>query len=659
MKEEETLSSRIKRFLFGPPRNIRDTSLFHKISLIPLLAWIGLGSDGLSSSSYGPQEAFLALGEHKYLAIFIAVATTLTIAIISYSYTKIIEHFPYGGGGYVVATHTLGKHWGVISGSALLIDYIMTIAVSIASCGDALFSFIPLELHHFKIPFEIAIIIFLMVLNIRGLKESIVALTPIFLIFIVTHTFMILYSIFAHISDVSVVIDSVKVQLKSDVANIGFAGVLSIFLKAFSMGAGTYTGIEAVSNGLLTLREPRVENGKKTMLYMAVSLAFTASGLLLCYLLIGVDYKEGMTLNAVVANSVFNKFWLGSFIALITILSEGALLIVAAQTGFVDGPRVMANMAVDSWLPHKFSALSERLTLRNGILIMGISAILVLFYTHGNISMLVVMYSINVFITFTLSIFGITLYMYKHREKNWQFNVLTGIIGTIFCVTILIIAIYEKFTHGGWLTMLITGSLVGLCYLIKKHYDTVGYYIKKVSERHVKLIEEVDKITEHPNRELDKSGPVAVQLVGGFSGFGIETFLSILENFPGVFRSFIFVSVGVIDSGNFKGVKEIARLEGSTKASLLKYIRLANKYGYPADYRYAIGIDVVEEATNICAELSKEFHHITVFAGQLTFDIEKFYHGILHNQTAFAIQRRLQAHGIPMVIMPIKIDENK
>ena len=162
-EQNSNLFNKIRRKLIGAPRNIQDTSIFHKISLIPVLAWIGLGADGLSSSAYGPEEAFRALGEHTYLALFLALATALTVFIISYAYSRIIEHFPTGGGGYIVATHTLGEKAGVVSGCALLVDYMLTITVSIASCGDALFSFLPMHLHPYKLSFEVFLIFVLMV----------------------------------------------------------------------------------------------------------------------------------------------------------------------------------------------------------------------------------------------------------------------------------------------------------------------------------------------------------------------------------------------------------------------------------------------------------------------------------------------------------------
>src|SRR5436190_22351681 len=137
------MPKRLRRLLFGAPKDVKDPEAFHKLSLIALLAWVGLGADGLSSSAYGPDEAYRALGEHSGLAFFLALATSMTVFIISYGYSRIIEQFPAGGGGYVVASKLLGPRVGVLSGAALLVDYVLTITISIASGADQIFSFLP------------------------------------------------------------------------------------------------------------------------------------------------------------------------------------------------------------------------------------------------------------------------------------------------------------------------------------------------------------------------------------------------------------------------------------------------------------------------------------------------------------------------------------
>ena len=194
---------RLKLLFIGDARNVKDSNIFHKISLVAVLAWVGLGADGLSSSCYGPQEAFLALGNYHYLGIFVALGTALTITVISMSYSQTIELFPSGGGGYLVASKLHSPFVGMVSGSALLIDYVLTISVSIAGCADAIFSFLPASFLYLKIYFSIFVIGFMILINLRGVRESIAILAPIFLLFDITHLFAILYSIFYHSSDIN------------------------------------------------------------------------------------------------------------------------------------------------------------------------------------------------------------------------------------------------------------------------------------------------------------------------------------------------------------------------------------------------------------------------------------------------------------------------
>src|SRR5690242_11666926 len=171
---------RFKRVLLGGPKDFQDPHLFHTLSLAAFLAWVGLGADGLSSSAYGPEEAFKNLGQHQYLAVFLALLTALTVIIIAAAYSRIIEHFPFGGGGYIVASRLLGPRAGLVSGSALLVDYVLTITTSIASGGDAVFSMMPASLHVLKLPVEYVVIALLTVMNLRGVKESVRTLVPVF-----------------------------------------------------------------------------------------------------------------------------------------------------------------------------------------------------------------------------------------------------------------------------------------------------------------------------------------------------------------------------------------------------------------------------------------------------------------------------------------------
>src|SRR6266545_2321785 len=291
--------ARLRTLVFGAPRDVQDPRTHHSISLIALLAWVGLGADGLSSSAYGPDEAFRALGRHTYLAVALAVATAVTVLIISVAYSQIIKRFPFGGGGYSVATELLGPGVGVVSGSALLVDYVLTISVSVAGCGDAIFSFLPPTLAPWKLTLEAAAIGLLLLLNLRGVKESVSFLAPIFGLFLVTHAIVIAGGIGTHLPEVPRVAAEVSHGFRSGLAELGAAGLFMVFVRAYSMGAGTYTGIEAVSNGIQIMREPKVLTARRTMGYMAVSLAVTAGGILLLYLFFRAAPEEGKTMNAV------------------------------------------------------------------------------------------------------------------------------------------------------------------------------------------------------------------------------------------------------------------------------------------------------------------------------------------------------------------------
>lgn len=650
----QSVFERFKRTCIGEPRNINEPSLFHKISLIPILAWIGLGADGLSSSSYGPEEAFKALGPHTYLAVFIAIATAFTIFVIAYAYSRIIERFPHGGGGYMVSTHTISSGAGVVSGSALLVDYILTITVSLAACGDAIFSYLPVNFLPYKLPFVMGLIVLLVFLNLRGMKESVTFLAPIFITFVVTHILLISYGLYTHISAFGPVMERYQGAIGADLSTIGFLGILAIFLRAFSMGGGTYTGIEAVSTSMHVMREPKVQTGKRTMLYLAVSLALTASGLLLCYALFDIKPIVGQTLNATLANQTFSGWFLGGAVAFITILSEGALLMVGAQSGFAGGPSIMANMAKDSWLPRRFAALSERLTMQNGVLLMGVTSIAVLLYTKGSVTALVVMYSINVFLDFTLSQFGMAKLFFQSRgqDKSWLRHIFIHIIGFILCLTILLVTVFEKFGEGGWITLLITSTLIGLCYLIRGHYLKVRKGVRQLEE----ILSSIPSGQIPNNEPLDPNERTAILLVSGYNGFGLHSWLSVFREFPKLYRNFIFVSVAEIDSGAFKGASEIEALKSSIRQQLDQYVKIARSYGYAADYRMDVGTDVVETATQLCQEIFREFPKSSVFTGKLVFRQENAFQRILHNETAFAIQRRLQWEGITTVILPIRVN---
>ncbi|MGZ6971403.1 MAG: amino acid transporter, partial [Thermoanaerobaculia bacterium] len=445
---------------------------------------------------------------------------------------------------------------------------------------------------------------------------------------------------------------------------LGGLWMIALLLKAFSLGGGTYTGIEAVSNGLQILREPRVKTGKRTMFYMAVSLSVTAGGLLLCYLLSDVSRVEGQTLNAVLANKLGREA-LGpgagaAGFALVTLISEGALLFVAAQAGFLDGPRVLANMAIDSWVPHRFSLLSERLVTQNGVLVMGLSAIGMLLFTGGAVSVIVVMYSINVFLTFSLSQLGMCVHWWQARktEPSWGWRFAINGFGLLLTSSILLVTVTLKFREGGWVTVVITGSFIALCILCRRHYNSVRLLMKRAD----------DVLTTLPKPKPGDSGfvrkvgasiprntPTAVFLVSGFNGLGIHSLLQVQKYFPRYFTNAVFLSVGVLDSAKFKGSSEVEHLKNETKRDLDRYVEFAEGLGMHGESDFAIGTDLLDEIVGLCHKVKERYDRPVFFASKLIFPNENLANRLLHNQTPFAVQRRLQFEGLQTVILPIQV----
>ena len=648
---------RLRLLFLGGARNPFDKAIFESISLLPFFAWVGLGADGLSSSSYGPQEAWITLGGHHHLGLFVALGTVITVFVLSAGYSQIIELFPAGGGGYLVASKLLNPTWGMISGCALLIDYVLTISISIAAGADAIFSFLPATLLGFKFSVVVAGILVLTLMNLRGVKESIGPMVPIFLVFVFTHAFGIVWALGSHASQASTLATGTLHDLSQSRRELGLFGTFFLIMKAYSMGAGTYTGIEAVSNGLNILREPRVHNGRRTMRYMAWSLALTAMGLFVSYLLFGIESVPGKTLNATLFEALTGNWGMGGrTFVWVTLFSEAAILFIAAQAGFIGGPRVISNMALDRWLPSRFAVLSDRLVSQNGILVMSLLALGTIFLTHGSVGVLVVLYSINVFITFSLSMLGMVRHWWqvRKREEHWRRKLATVAIGLFLTVFILVFVVVFKFGQGGWVTLLVTGALILASLWVKRHYQQTKVLLGR--------LDSLVRVSELPvpegsttSVEYDPKGKTAVLLVNGYNGLGMHTLLNIQRMFSGVYQNWVFVHVGVVDAGNFKGEEELEALQEHVKEEADKYVDFMRRHGAHAEARTSVGTDVVSQTLALAPEILKKFPFSTFFGGQLVFPEDSLFTRFLHNNIVFALQRKFYNQGIPFVILPVRV----
>ncbi len=648
-----SLLQKMKQMVLGNPLNPFQPGMMRHVSLIAFFAWVGLGADGLSSSCYGPEEAYIALGQYTHFALYIAIATAITVFVISIGYNQVIELFPSGGGGYKVASQLLGPHLGLISGAALIVDYVLTIAVSTASAMDALFSLLPLSALHYKLISEVALILILILLNMRGMKESIKFLLPIFLGFFILHVGLISYGIVAHSTGLLAIFPDTIADTQSAISALGLLPVLALILHAYSLGSGTYTGLEAVSNNVNRLREPRVVTGKWTMLYMAVSLSMTAAGMILLFLLWAPIPQDGQTLNAVVFHSILGDSGSGKFILLITLLFEAGLLFAAANTGFLAGPSVLANMAIDGWMPNRFRHLSTRLVIQNGLFLFGIAAIGIVLWCDGKVSLLVVLYSINVFITFSLSLFGLCVYWLREREqasKRWKLRLAFSFLAFSITSSILCVTLITKFESGGWLTVVITCAVILMCLMIKRHYKKFN---RKLAQIDILLKQPIERaLAPEP---LDPHKPTAVILVGKSPGVAMHTLLNVIRMFPQHFKNFIFLSAGVVDVESFAGQAELEAMRHSVNTNLQYFVDYCHQYGLAAEAYAAFGTDTVEELAKLGEKINKQYSNCIFFASKLIFENDNFMTRFLHNETALTLQRNLHFMGKELVILPMKV----
>jgi amino acid transporter len=649
--------AKIREIVLGKALDPLKTETRHSLALVAFIAWVGLGADGLSSSAYGPEETFRALGGHTQLGLYLAIATAVTVFVIALAYNQVIELFPTGGGGYRVATQLVGPYMGLIAGCALVLDYVLTIAISIAAGVEALASLLPLGFHPYKLSAEVFFIGLLIVLNLRGMKEAIKILLPIFLGFVVTHFALIVYGIFAHAAHLPQLLPVTLAETSQLAGNIGWIGVAGMLLLAYSQGGGTYTGLEAVSNNVNILAEPRVYTGKMTMLYMALSLAFTASGIILLYLLWESKPVVGQTLNASTFKAIIDSIGFGEWgnraVLIVVLTFEAGLLFVAANTGFLGGPAVLSNMAADSWVPHKFRYLSTRLVTQNGILVMGAGALAILFWTGGSVTLLVVLYSVSVFLTFAISLFGLCLYWYRNRRRldHWKRRFLLSLLGFVICAGILAVLLVEKFTQGGWAAAIIIAGIASLCIYVRNHYRDTKAAIHSVDQvfANQPFGPHIGEVEPNPDDQT------AVFIVGTSRGGGLHALLWVQRMFPGHFKNFIFVNARTVDSHAYGGEGAVEQMRAEANATLKFFVDFCHSHGMASAAFLGFGTDVVDEVTKLCEDISQEYPNAIFFTSKLIFEHDNWFTRLLHNQAALAIQRRLHFDGLQMVILPMKV----
>lgn len=481
----------VKRMLIGKP--LKSTELGEqKLSKTKALAI--LSSDALSSVAYGPEQiliVLMALGAAAFwYSIPIAVFVVVLLVALILSYRQVIFAYPHGGGAYVVSKENLGITAGLISGGSLLVDYILTVAVSVSAGTDAITSAFP-SLHEYNIEIAILFLLFLTIINLRGVTESASILAyPVYLfvaaliILIVTGIYKILTGQFS---------PNLHAAIGTPVAGVS----LFILLKAFASGSSALTGVEAISNAIPNFKKPAPVNAAKTLLVMGGLLAVLFAGIvfLAYYLGIAPDPKE--TVVSQMTRDVFGRSWLYFFIQGITAL----ILVLAANTGFSAFPLLAVNLSKDKYIPRMFQVRGDRLGYSNGIIMLGVFAMLLILVTQGSTEKLIPLYAVGVFIPFTLAQTGMMVKWWRERPKGWQGKFLINTVGAFISFVVAAIFFLTKFDHV-WPVLIFLPTLIYIFHRIKNHYDLVGEQLR------------VNKLTNELPR-ID--GNVILVPVGGIS----------------------------------------------------------------------------------------------------------------------------------------------
>lgn len=465
-----------KRFLIGKPLKTLDEGARH-LSRTKALAL--LSSDALSSVAYGTEQiitVLVAVGGVTTLWLQVPVVALVLVLLgaITLSYRQIIHAYPTGGGAYLVTSKNWGRNAGLVAGGSLLVDYMLTVAVSVASGTEAIISAIP-ALHPYNVAIGVIIILALTGINLRGLRESAGALmVPVYL-FIVVMVVMIVWGLF------NILTGQVNYQptITGHVAT-GSASIL-LFLKAFSSGSSSLTGVEAISNAVPNFKEPKPRNASITLVIMAVILAFFLIGVTFLSFTYGIKPDAHVTVLAQIGQQVFGHGVLFYVLQIATAL----ILAVAANTGFSAFPQLAYNLARDKFMPHSYMDKGDRLGYSNGIVSLALGAIVLLVIFNGSTGALIPLYAVGVFVPFTLSQSGMIIHWWRERDGHWLMKSLINFVGALISA-VLVVTLFALHFNSVWPYLIIMPILLRMFWVINRHYKLVAKQLRVLSQEPIK-----------------------------------------------------------------------------------------------------------------------------------------------------------------------------
>jgi amino acid transporter len=584
----------IKRFLIGRP--LKSTELGEQ-KLNKKKALAILSSDALSSVAYGPEQILLVLVTVSTVAFWysipIAIGVLFLLTALILSYRQIIFAYPHGGGAYVVSKENLGVNPGLIAGGSLLVDYILTVAVSVSAGTDAITSAFP-NLHDYNVLIACILVIFLTILNLRGITESASVLAyPVYL-------FVLALFILIGVGIYNILTGNVSPDLHSPIGTPVTGITLFLLLRAFASGSSALTGVEAISNAIPNFKDPGPKNAAKTLMAMGILLAILFSGIVYLAYYYGITPKAEETVVSQIAAETFGRNFMYYFIQGTTAM----ILVLAANTGYSAFPLLAFNLAKDKYIARMFTIRGDRLGYSNGIIFLGAASILLIIVFKGQTEQLIPLYAVGVFIPFTLSQTGMLVKWIREKPKGWIVKLVINFIGALISFLVMLTFFITKFGQV-WSVLIFLPLLVIIFHRIKRHYVAVGNQLRITTCDPVKPIE----------------GNVIIVPVAGITHV-VENSLNYAKSLKADQIIAVYVSFERKDVKTFEEKWQKWQPD----------IRLVTLYSY---YRSIIQplkkfIDTVEHKAN------ESNYRVTVLIPQ--FIPKKKWHNILHNQSSLLIR---------------------
>lgn len=599
--------SKLKNIFIGRPLKSSDEGEEGNL-LTKLQALAMLSSDALSSIAYGPEQVVLVLVSVSAGAIWwslpIGIVVLILLASLTISYRQVIHAYPQGGGAYMVTTENLSPKAGLISGGSLLVDYMLTVAVSVSSGADAITSAIP-ALHPYNLHISIVLVLALMLMNLRGLRESAVSLmVPVYL-FIASTVFLIGFGL------LQLLLGNLSYHATAPIGK-SISGVsLVLLLRAFTSGSASLTGVEAISNSVPFFKTPKAENAAKTLAIMAAILGFMFAGITFLNYWIGIVPIKDVTILAQMAQAILGNSPIGRLLFYIFQLSTALILAVAANTGFSAFPMLSYNMAKNKYMPHMYMEKGARLGYSNGILTLAIGAIFLLLIFNGNTERLIPLYTIGVFVPFALSQTGMVVHWHKQHGKHFLKYSVTNILGAAICYTIVAILLLFRL-RDIWPFFPIIIILLWIFLTIKNHYNKVA--------KQLRLNEKIERV--------NYAGNLVLVLVGNVTR----------------------VSAGAMNYACSIG-DEVIAMHVSTKETQEKDEEVASEFKHyfsdiqfvnvETSYRNIIR-PTVQYVTKVARNAQKKGYTVTVLVPQ--FIPNHSWQNMLHNQMSLKLKYFLRWH---------------